>query len=173
MGSYATSYIGPTTSASATRVADACSKTGISSLIGQTSGVLFCDLNWQQKEGVFFINSISDGTTNNEILMAFGSSADNRIRFSIASGGVESVNQDSAVLSSGRYKIAFAYASNDAAVYINGTQLFTDSSVVVPTTSAFKFLRANDTLGFDGQINEQLLFKTRLTNAELASLTTL
>ena len=171
--SYATSLISTTGVASATRVADACFKTGISSLIGQTEGVLFCDFNWQQKEGVFFINSISDGTINNEILMAFGSSADNRIRFSIASGGVESVNQDSAVLSSGRYKIAFAYASNDAAVYINGTQLFTDSSVVVPTTSAFKFLRANDTLGFDGQINEQLLFKTRLTNAELASLTTL
>ena len=40
--SYPTSYI-PTTSSSATRVADACFKTGISSLIGQTSGVLFVD----------------------------------------------------------------------------------------------------------------------------------
>ena len=134
---------------------------------------MFCDFNWEQKEGVFFINSISDGTTNNDIFMAFGSSANNRIRFSIASGGVNYVNEDSAVLSSGRYKIAFAYASNDAVVYINGTQLFTDSSVTVPATSAFKFLRANDTLGFNGTINQQLLFKTRLTNAELASLTTI
>ena len=172
VSSYPTSYI-PTTSSSATRVADACSKTGISSLIGQTEGVMFCDFNWEQKEGVFFINSISDGTTNNDIFMAFGSSANNRIRFSIASGGVNYVNEDSAVLSSGRYKIAFAYASNDAVVYINGTQLFTDSSVTVPATSAFKFLRANDTLGFNGTINQQLLFKTRLTNAELASLTTI
>ena len=40
-----TSYIS-TTSASATRVADACFKTGISSLIGQTEGVFFADYNY-------------------------------------------------------------------------------------------------------------------------------
>jgi hypothetical protein len=39
-GSYATSYI-PTTSATVTRLADSCSKTGISSLIGQTEGTLY------------------------------------------------------------------------------------------------------------------------------------
>jgi hypothetical protein len=78
----------------------------LSNLIGQTEGVLFVDINWEQKEGVFFINSISDGTISEEIFMAFGSTADNRIRFSINSGGISYVNQDSAVLSSGRYKIA-------------------------------------------------------------------
>ena len=41
-GSYPTSYI-PTTSASVTRNADVISKTGISSLIGQTEGTLFYD----------------------------------------------------------------------------------------------------------------------------------
>jgi hypothetical protein len=48
--SYATSYI-PTTSASATRVADECSKTGISSLIGQTEGVLFVDFVFTAYDG--------------------------------------------------------------------------------------------------------------------------
>jgi len=42
-GSYPTSYI-PTTSASVTRNADVVSKTGISSLIGQTEGTMFCDI---------------------------------------------------------------------------------------------------------------------------------
>ena len=98
---------------------------------------MFCDFNWEQKEGVFFINSISDGTTNNDIFMAFGSSANNRIRFSIASGGVNYVNEDSAVLSSGRYKIAFAYASNDAVVYINGTQLFTSSTLATTVPDGY------------------------------------
>jgi hypothetical protein len=170
-GAYATSYI-PTLGASVTRVADACSKTGISSLIGQTEGTLFVDFNWEQKSGVFFVNSISDGTTSNEIFMAFGSTADNRLRFSIASSGVgASVSFDSATLASGRYKVAFAYANNDAAAYINGVQQFTDTSVTVPATSEFKFLRANNTLGFEGTINQQLLFKTRLTNSQLAELT--
>jgi hypothetical protein len=171
-GAYATSYI-PTTTASVTRVADAALKTGISSLIGQTEGTLFVDFNWEQKSGVFFLNSISDGTTNNEIFMSFGSSADNRLRFSIAAGGTGYVSFDSATLASGTYKVAFAYANNDAVAYINGVQQFTDTSVTVPATSAFKFLRANDTLGFNGTINQQLLFKTRLTNAQLAELTAL
>jgi hypothetical protein len=42
VGSYATSYI-PTTSAAVTRNADAISKTGISSLINSTEGVLFVE----------------------------------------------------------------------------------------------------------------------------------
>jgi hypothetical protein len=41
-GSYATSYI-PTLGAAVTRLADSCSKTGISSLIGQTEGTLFVE----------------------------------------------------------------------------------------------------------------------------------
>ncbi len=43
VGNYSTSYI-PTTSASVTRNADVISKTGISSLIGQTEGTMFCDI---------------------------------------------------------------------------------------------------------------------------------
>jgi hypothetical protein len=42
-GSYSSSYIGPTLGASVTRLADAASKTGISSLIGQTEGTLFVE----------------------------------------------------------------------------------------------------------------------------------
>ena len=170
-GSYPTSYI-PTTSAAVTRNADQISKTGISSLIGQTEGVLFMDINWQQKDGVYFINSISDGTTDNEIMMAFGSTDNNRLRFSIVNGGSASVSFDSTALASGRYKVAFAYANNDAVAYINGTQVFTDNTVSVPSTSEMKFLRANNTLGYSGTINASALWKTRLTNAELISLTT-
>jgi hypothetical protein len=43
-GAYATSYI-PTLGAAVTRGADACSKTGISSLIGQTEGTIFLETN--------------------------------------------------------------------------------------------------------------------------------
>jgi hypothetical protein len=51
--------------------------------------------------------------------------------------------------------------------------VFTDNTVSVPSTSEMKFLRANDTLGYSGTINASALWKTRLTNAELISLTTL
>jgi hypothetical protein len=171
-GAYPTSYI-PTTTATVTRNADVISKTGISSLIGQTEGTVFMDINWEEKSGVYFINSISNGSTSNEIYMSFGNTFANSIRFSITSGGSVSVTFNSSVLTSGRYKIAFAYANNDATAYINGTQVFTDNTVSVPSTSEMKFLRANDTLGYSGTINASALWKTRLTNAELISLTTL
>jgi hypothetical protein len=170
--SYLQSYI-PTTAAAVTRLADACSKTGIASLIGQTQGTLFVDFNWEQKDGVFFINSISDGTTSNELFMAFGSSGNNLIRFSMNAGGINYVNTDSGVISSGRHKIAFAYKTNDVTAYIDGVQIFTDTSAIVPATSAFKFARSNDTLNFVSSINQQLLFKTRLSNEQLQTLTSL
>jgi hypothetical protein len=154
-------------------LADACSKTGISSLIGQTQGTLFVDFNWEQKDGVFFINSISDGTTSNDLFMAFGSSGNNLIRFSMNAGGINYVSTDSGVISSGRHKIAFAYKTNDVTAYIDGVQIFTDTSAIVPATSAFKFARSNDTLNFVSSINQQLLFRTRLTNEQLQTLTSL
>jgi hypothetical protein len=171
-GAYPTSYI-PTTTATVTRNADVITKTGISDLIGQTEGTVFMDINWEEKSGVYYIVSISAGSVTNEIYMAFGNSFNNSIRFSITSGGVSSVSRNSSVLTSGRYKIAFAYANNDATAYINGTPVFTDNTVSVPSTSIMKFLRANNTAGYSGTINASALWKTRLTNAELISLTTL
>ena len=171
MGSYATSYIGPTTSASATRVADACFKTGISSLIGQTSGVLFLDINRTQKSENYNI-PIFVGSGNNFIQLYFRSSND------LVGQVYTSAGQQAAIVSStlanGRYKIALAYASNDFAFYINGVQIGTDSSGTVPTCS--QVIIGNDDSGnfsYNDSINQVVLFPTRLSNSELASLTSL
>ena len=48
--SYPTSYI-PTNGSAVTRVADSCSKTGISSLIGQTEGTIYAEFNWKRSNG--------------------------------------------------------------------------------------------------------------------------
>jgi hypothetical protein len=171
-GAYASSYI-PTLSASVTRVADACSKTGISSLIGQTEGTLY----WEgvRPEGGTDISafSISDGTTNNEVTFRF--TAADTIEFYVRSGGGQTV--------SGSYtgadlnqntKIAFAYKANDAAAYVNGTLVVADNTVTVPTSlTALKFARGNDATPMVASVNQALLFKTRLDNATLQSLTTL
>jgi hypothetical protein len=167
--SYATSYI-PTTSASATRVADECSKTGISSLIGQTEGVLFVDFVFTAYDGsakwIAFLGGGANyiGLYANSNTYIIGEVSNTTSQFSGAYSF--SVGQ--------RYKIAIAYKSNDFAYYINGAQISTASSGTVPTTSDFTFLYSttNDRIG--GKVYNQLcLFKTRLTNAELASLTTI
>jgi len=168
--SYPTSYI-PTTSASATRVADECSKTGISSLIGQTSGVLFADINRTQKSENYNV-PIFVGSGNNFIQLYFRSTND--LVGQVYTSAAQQVAIISSALANGRYKIALAYASNDFAMYINGTQIGTDTSGTVPTCS--QVIIGNDDSGnfsYNDSINQAILFPTRLTNAELASLTTL
>jgi hypothetical protein len=175
VSSYPTSYI-PTTSASATRVADACSKTGISSLIGQTEGVVFLDwVMLRESLGVtedYYTITLNNGTGNT--LFAINN-YDNRVRFYyFISGSLVFSNTSFEATSGQRLKMAFAYKQNDFAVYINGNQIATSSSGNVAgmsglTIGSYVFGNYND----DIQVNQVALFPTRLTNAELASLTTL
>lgn len=167
--SYPTSYI-PTTSASATRVADACYKTGISSLIGQTSGTILWDLQVDQLLSSENILNIDNGSFGDTIY--FLKSTAGSILIDVWASGVQQSVLSYSLPSVGRYKIAFAYANNDFALYINGVARGTDSSGSVPPTSRLQM--GNGALGpSDGKVNELVLFKTRLTNAELASLTTI
>jgi hypothetical protein len=169
--SYPTSYI-PTTSSSATRVADVCSKTGISSLIGQTEGVLFADVNVNitGTAANFAGIAINDGTSSNVI--GFGYYQDGRIQaVSFVSGSlVVNINLPSFGLTSGSHKFALAYKLNDYVLYVDGVQVGSDTSASVPATSVFLL---SDLVGADISYNQAILFKTRLTNAELASLTTI
>jgi hypothetical protein len=167
--SYVTSYIN-TTSASATRVADACFKTGISSLIGQTEGVMFADFNFANK----------GDTSGSVVILLRGSSSEayiyltsSTVQADFISGAIQCsiVGSIGAV---GRKKIAFAYKQNDFALYMNGVQIGTDSSGTVGSLTAIT-VGSYDSPGYllNSGINQSALFKTRLTNAELASLTTL
>jgi hypothetical protein len=169
MGSYATSYIS-TTSSSATRVADACFKTGISSLIGQTEGVIFADVNVNITGDAsnFAGIAINDGTSSNVI--SFGYYQEGRIQaVSFVSGSlVVNINLPIFGLTSGSHKFALAYKLNDYVFYVDGVQVGSDTSASVPATSVFLL---SDLVGADISYNQAVLFPTRLTNAELAQLT--
>jgi hypothetical protein len=173
-GAYATSYI-PTLGASVTRVADAASKTGISSLIGQTEGTLFVEVNDAANTGtVDRVVAIGDGTGANRILVL--KNASGLIYFYVESGGSMRINATSVAgtsLVNGNYKIAVAYKSGDYAIYFNGVSVFTSTEAAVPATSNY-YLAVNEEGGvsaFSGKFSQTLLFKTRLTNAQLAELT--
>jgi hypothetical protein len=172
MGSYATSYIS-TTSASATRVVDVCSKTGISSLIGQTEGVIFIDYNYTPHSINYEVAMTMQGATTATFFEMYYNS-NNQLNVNIYNTGIQAGYTSSAQIA-GRYKVAFAYKANDFAVYVNGTQVMTDSSGTVPTLSqlAIGYDIASGLYQFGNSVNQAILFPTRLTNAELASLTTL
>jgi len=70
--------------------------------------------------------------------------------------------------------VAFAYKQNDFILYVNGAQIGTDTNGAVPTTSQVLVgERYNgDTFKIADGIKETKLYNTRLSNAELAALTT-
>ena len=173
MGSYATSYIS-TTSASATRVADACFKTGISSLIGQSQGTIFIDAVMKPTAGGYdCIMSVNDGTFANSVNVFTNPTQD--YYFEIYSGGVVQATGMFGALPATRIKFAVAWNSTNSVFYVNGSLLNTSSSITTPSgMGSFNFSGPSNsyTMG-KKEVNQFLSFTTRLTNAELASLTTL
>jgi len=172
VGSYPTSYI-PTVASSVTRNADVISKTGISSLIGQTEGTIFVDAYRTNKSTNYqAILGLGNGTSSSE-MMEFFFRASNELTIGVYNSGQQFVN--TSAISSGRHKIALAYKLNDYALYIDGALIATDNSATVPTMNKLNIGGFNYASGdeYSDGINSVQLYKTRLTNAELASLTTI
>ena len=168
-GAYATSYI-PTLGASVTRGADAASKTGISSLIGQTEGTIYWEvsnISTYSGNGARFF-SYTDGS-NFILINPYGTV----LRVLIVSSGTTFDNF--LAVSSDSLKIAVAYKANDYKFYVNGVSLGTPVATSVPAMSAIGIFEDTTPAGVSSQCktSQLLLFKTRLTNAQLAELTTI
>jgi hypothetical protein len=172
-GSVATSPI-VTTAGTASRVADVVSLTGASSLIGQSAGTIFAEINLRNMStGIFRrIVELSDGGTTNNISMFVGDTV-STIGIRIDTGGVNQSNFATASAYSGTVKIALAYANNDIVLYVNGVQTNTDALASIPLCSVINIgSRVNSTLFANDYIRAVALFPTRIANATLISLTT-
>jgi hypothetical protein len=172
-GSVATSYI-PTVATTQTRNADVITLTGASALIGQASGTLYAEVDLRNFISTVRIFAISDGTSDNRIVLL--TSTSNRLRVLASSSGSTIADISTGTgLSNGIYKLAFAYANNDFVFYVNGTQIGTSTSGSVPACSQV-FLGKSETTASSGFLNDRIsaaaIYPIRLTNAELAELTT-
>jgi hypothetical protein len=169
---YPTSLI-PTYGTSATRTVDVCSKTGISSLIGQTEGTLFVDLT---------IDNLA-GQTNNPIPFSLKGSGSTSTYIALyATGRLQAVhygfgsvqcniNLNSYGLTDGRHKFAFVYSENNFKLFVDGALAGSDTSGLVDAQSE-AYLGYYNTSN-NGSINnhQALLFPTALTDAECIALT--
>jgi hypothetical protein len=172
VGSYATSYI-PTVASTVTRNADVISKTGISSLIGQTEGTLFCEINLPNPLSTGGKAIVIIGTSPNRIYIAKEGTTTNIFQLATQSAsGFNFIN--SSVITTSKVKFAIAYKGSNNAFYINGSLISSASATANPTS--FSDLLIGDTspqTNTDIKINSVQLYKTRLSNSELAQLTTL
>jgi hypothetical protein len=149
------------------------SKTGVSGFIGQTEGVLYLEFLASQLGAGFSRFNISDGTANNWLFI--GKNA-NKLRGFVRSNNVTIFDNDATILPTGSIKCAIAYKSGDCALFING-------SLIASGTTAFSFTASLNSIHTGNQavtantdsglFRAVAIYPTRLTNAQLASLTTL
>jgi len=169
--SFATSYI-PTSGSSVTRNAETCRDSGAAQDFNSTEGVLYFEIASLKTVGNFESIALSDGSN------------DNRHRFYLSDDSSEVVYQAQVSTSNQCFlkvttsditafnKIALKYKQDDFALWINGTEVATDSSGNVPSLSELNFSSGNTFNNFEGKVREVRTYRTALTDSELTALTT-
>jgi hypothetical protein len=167
-GAYATSYI-PTLGTSVTRVIDNTLTSGLSGSLPQTAGTLFWDFEYTYGASSTMLIHNTGLSDYGFCQVSTGGLVEGGI---YESGTMVERLVKSGGIATGRHKIAFAYETNSFALYVDG--VLADSGTSGSTASI-----SMDTISLDWNIsdftrvNQALLFKTRLTNAQLAELTSL
>jgi hypothetical protein len=167
----ATSYI-PTTTASVTRNKDDISLTGASDLIGQSEGTLYVEVDFRETGVQQYVLSANDGTSDNRVFIFITSG--NLTLYVVAGGTAVASAGASASGFSGIQKIAHAYANGDQELYRNGSSFatFTGSLAALATLTDIDIGQRNDrAIQANMWIRAVALYKTRLTNDQLADLT--
>lgn len=172
--SYPTSYI-PTNGSTVTRLQDAAFGAGSSDLINSTEGVLYAEIAALADDNSTRVIQLSDGTNSNRIFIGYWSLS-NEIRMLVQVGGVTqafSGNTSYDILDFN--KIAFKYKESDFALWINGTEIITDTSGItfpIGTLTQLDF-DSNGSAIFFGKTKCVAVYKEALTDAELTCLTTI
>ena len=176
LGAVPTSFI-PTTTAAVTRNADVISLSGaVSGCIGQTEGTIYAEVDIRNLGNTAGIFVISDNTNTNRVYL-YKLATNNRIyaERQSATESATSTLQTSGSITAGIHKIAIAYKSGDTALFVNGVQAGSTNTDTFTMGSIFKLNvgsnRAEATQ-FNDRIRAVALYTTRLTNDQLAALTT-
>ena len=172
---YHTSYI-PTYGSSVSRVEETCNGAGDAATFNSTEGVLYAEVAALANADVNRKISLNDGTADNSVVM-FYYTLSNYIFFQVYKAGTRilnlSVNNvDKSIL----HKIAFKYKNSDYSVWIDGVELLTDSladNIPANTLNKLSFDGGGGAYPFNGKAKQVIVFPTALSDAELATLTTI
>lgn len=168
-GSFATSYI-PTTSASATRSADAASVATSAFPYNASEGTIVAAFDTVAGVSTVFkdIAVLSDGTSSNRIRLYVNTASTSL--FLVSTGGVTQANVSTSAVSVGTpAKFAGAYKTDDFAATLNGAAVVDDTVGSVP--SGITSLDIGGAASLNGHIRQITYIPRRLTNAELQART--
>jgi hypothetical protein len=180
-GSIATSYI-PTIAAAVTRNAEVISISGaVSGCVGQTEGTIYAEVDSRNQQTGRIVSFQIAGTAGSGQIRIDTVGASLRCRLINASGTSVFDVTSSPAMSLGINKMAFAFnaAASGIVVALNGSIIATATAGASTVHNATQLtIGAQDSVaGFGSFYNDRIravaIYSTRLTNAELQSLTTL
>ena len=173
-GSYPTSLI-PTTGTTVTRIKDTSSTTGLSDVINSEEGVLFAEIAALYDDLTTRIISLSDGTNTNRIhLFYYSQSNDIAVNYRVSGSTVVSFVASLTDITN-YSKVAFKWKSGDFKMYVDGNLIDSNTNTTMlpaDTIDTLSFSRGDGFENFYGKVKNLQIFKTALTDTELATLTT-
>ena len=167
---YATSYI-PTTSETASRSGDSFSKTGLSSYISSTAGVLYAEIaSLSTGDNTQRVISLNDGGNINRVLIGFS-----RNGTTYAAINNQPVAYFTPTDPTVFHKVAIKYEDNNTKFFVNGNQIgSTETTQTVPSgLSQIKSTSGLNSDRFFGKVKDLRVYNTLLTDLELKELTTI
>jgi hypothetical protein len=175
-GTVPTSYI-PTTTQAITRGDEVIRKTGITSLIGQSEGTIYFEVEVTDEARTKWICSLD---TSNISFIQMVVMPNRTILVSSNNAGSAVISPlTSSALSIGYHKLAFAYntATNGCIMYIDGVQNpVATRTVVAPGLPVLNNMSVGNfttvTVQLKAHVRAGAVYPNRLSNSELATLTT-
>jgi hypothetical protein len=171
---YATSLI-ESSGGTATRSADICNDAGNQFTIESTEGVLYTQMSALYDDGTNRYISLSDGTSANVVSLLY-SSTTNQIQGWVRVGGVLQAQLTHTLSDSTTdTKFALKYDLNDFALWVDGTEVATDSSGSVFSANTLNSLHLDNggaSGDFYGKVKAVIVYTEALSDTELEYLTT-
>lgn len=171
---YATSYI-PTSGTAVTRSADNCSGSGDVNTFNSPEGVLYAELAALVDDGTSRDISVSDGTSSNYARISLSNAVGN-IEYNIVVGGSTQASGVSTMTQTNFNKIAVKWKVNDFSLWLNGTEVLTDSigsTFPASTLTTLNFNRGSGANPMYGKFKGVQVYTSALSDADLTTLTTL
>ena len=144
-------------------------------MINSTEGVFFAEMAALSNSGNYRLITLSDGTTSNRVFIGFRLDT-GYIYYFVIVGGSTVASHITSTTSLDFSKVAVKWKANDFALWINGSEISTDTSGSSFTANTLNTLQMNEGDGsgfeFHGKVKQLQVFKTALSDSELATLTT-
>jgi hypothetical protein len=178
LGAVPTTFI-PTTTAAVTRNADVISVSGaVSGCIGQTEGTIYFEVEVTDEARAKWICTLD--SASNSFIQLYVSTNRAIVAQILNAGSIVMTALFSSAQSVGYHKVAFAYntAASGCIMYVDGAQNPVEVRTVtgsgLPAFNNFSLgnFRTSASDNLKARIRSAALYTTRLTNAELAALTT-